>query len=525
MNKYTGTSLRDTITPDTVSPGVTADPAGSKPSDTTADIIAGLGGNDTLNGGGGGDTISGGTGADNIDDEGFGRKPVANSGNLIHGDGGNDAIDIYVPGLVSGANPASNVVYGDDGDDFIRLGYYHSELRPKPPGGSSPVGESVAHGGEGNDFITSYVPGDSIRLDLTQASVALYGEAGNDELRATSWDPNYDGSYRGTDNADALYGGPGNDVLWVFETKDAVIERPGEGNDTVVAFEMDYTLPAYVEQLVMAYSIPDYPLKGWAGTGNAMANTIFGSSLDERLDGAGGNDTIYGDQYAQAYFPQARDTIHGGPGDDTIYGGTGNAEDSWDAGDKLYGDDGNDELFGEFGSDRLFGGAGDDKLWGQAGDDYIYGEAGSDRIGGGSGYDRIFGGAGDDVISGIGGRDDLTGGPGDDRFDYDDVLDSFAGLGNRDIIMDFAGAGKAGGDVIDLSTIDAGGGKPFVFVGTDPIDGPGQIHAGVKDAVTSQGSAVDTLIEINIAGSLAPEMEILVKNVAPGDWVAADFIL
>lgn len=57
MGTYIGTYVGDTITTEVLSPGVTADPAGTRPSDA-ADVINGVGGADTIAGGGGADSIS-----------------------------------------------------------------------------------------------------------------------------------------------------------------------------------------------------------------------------------------------------------------------------------------------------------------------------------------------------------------------------------------------------------------------------------------------------------------------------------
>ena len=150
--------------------------------------------------------------------------------------------------------------------------------------------------------------------------------------------------------------------------------------------------------------------------------------------------------------------------------------------DTIHGDAGNDEIFGLYGNDLIYGDAGNDKLWGQSENDTIYGGDGNDRIGGGSGEDHLYGDAGNDVISGTGGRDWLTGGAGNDRFDWDNVTKSAPGAANRDVIVDFFGAGAKGGDVIDLSTIDAnsgvGGNQAFIFGGT----GAGHVHAVASGA-------------------------------------------
>ena len=342
------------------------------------------------------------------------------------------------------------------------------------------------------------------------------------------WEP--DGSSSGGDNPDRLYGGTGDDTYLVLENKDLVIEKAGEGYDTVTADKTDYTLPANVEKLVMANYGTYYAEDTFSGTGNELDNVIIGWASGwadggaERLDGGAGNDTIYGskvDEYWTTLDEFDRDIIHGGAGNDTIHGAYGEIDGDDHSvfldDDVLYGDAGNDEIFGLYGNDLIYGGTGDDKLWGQSENDTIYGDDGNDRIGGGSGEDHLYGDAGNDVISGTGGRDWLTGGAGNDRFDWDNVTESTPGAANRDVIVDFTGAGKTGGDVIDLSTIDAnsgvGGNQAFIFGGT----GAGHVRA--------VASGADSLIQADIGGAAGPELEILVSGVAAGHWTAGDFIL
>jgi Ca2+-binding RTX toxin-like protein len=66
-----------------------------------------------------------------------------------------------------------------------------------------------------------------------------------------------------------------------------VVENPGEGSDAVFS-TVHFILPANVETLV---------LQGGAnanGTGNALANSIFGDASDNVLDGQGSADTLTG---------------------------------------------------------------------------------------------------------------------------------------------------------------------------------------------------------------------------------------
>ena len=94
----------------------------------------------------------------------------------------------------------------------------------------------------------------------------------------------------GSDNADSLLssGGPntliglgGDDLYYVNNAADVVIEAANGGNDTVMA-TVSYTLPANVEALYVNGS-------GLTGTGNGSANTLvnFGANT---LVGDDGND-------------------------------------------------------------------------------------------------------------------------------------------------------------------------------------------------------------------------------------------
>ena len=121
--------------------------------------------------------------------------------------------------------------------------------------------------------------------------------------------------------------------------------------------------------------------------------------------------------------------------------------------DGINGMAGNDVIRGAGGADRLFGGDGNDQLLGGMGGDRLFGDAGNDTLRGGSGNDVLTGGTG---------ADRLIGGAGADVFDFNSVAESRPGA--YDIIQSgdgasaFQGVGQRGGDVIDLSGIDANDG-------------------------------------------------------------------
>ena len=131
-------------------------------------------------------------------------------------------------------------------------------------------------------------------------------------------------------------------------------------------------------------------------------DTIFGSSLVDRLEGSDGEDGIYGrggDDFLNGNF--GTDTLAGGAGDDYMVGGASSER------DVMYGQGGNDNMNGNGGDDYMDGGSGNDEMRGGDGADDIYGKEGNDQL---------FGGAGDDLLHGGTGTNEMTGGLGADYF-------------------------------------------------------------------------------------------------------------
>jgi Ca2+-binding RTX toxin-like protein len=91
----------------------------------------------------------------------------------------------------------------------------------------------------------------------------------------------------GRGGADVMRGRAGNDIYVVVDAGDMVIENANEGTDAVFA-TIDYTLTANVETLVLQGS------GNLAGTGNGLANKLFGNSGDNTLDDGAGADRFTG---------------------------------------------------------------------------------------------------------------------------------------------------------------------------------------------------------------------------------------
>lgn len=208
-------------------------------------------------------------------------------------------------------------------------------------------------------------------------------------------------SLDGSNGADTLIGGLGDDQYFVDDPGDVVIEDPEDGSvDEIIAY-ISYTLPDNVETLgLLGIALID-------GTGNDQANALIGSSVSNRLYGGNGDDRLFG--------RDGNDTLDGGAGADRLWGDAGDDTFIIDEHDEITEDPngGIDWVVASFsytlGANlehlRLTGalalsGIGnglDNHLIGAGGNDTLEGRDGRDTLDGGAGADRLEGGAGDDV--------------------------------------------------------------------------------------------------------------------------------
>lgn len=553
---------------------------------TGDDAIAGGSGNDWLLGGEGNDTVNGESGNDTLRDQAGNDTYYGGTGNdtleggfghdVLYGQDGNDRLvlvydtlwgsdhirmyggtgdDVYVVNTLAMA-PSDLPTIGEnpgEGNDTIELGsnwFYTIDryqlplnvenLRLKEISGlnawypdSELVGNALSNlisgtrddgtikGGGGHDTLVAGGGWDN-----------LYGEDGNDVLDFT-----IESGRDGRQSGGNAFGGVGDDVYLIGEKNLVYVnEQAGQGYDTIKSAQSWIQMPANVEEL------QHLGAKGATMFGNDQANRIVGGNGDDIVDGAGGNDKVYGGFGADQLSGGSGDDLLAGEGDaDTLRGGSGN--DTLEGGngdDVLFGDDGADRLYGGSGSDTLQGGADNDQLRGDDGDDWLYGgsgndalngsqgqddlygEAGNDQLRGGTENDRLFGGEGADVLYGDNGNDVLVGGWGPDQlygglggdtFRFEGILDSGSLLG-VDRVMDFA----HGQDRIDLSAIDA---DPFNA--GDQAFQPVAAFTGHLREIRLEHTGSSTMVYADTDGDLRVDFTLEIVGTTSVDW--GDFVL
>ncbi len=424
----------------------------------------------TLDGGSGNDTLNGGAGND-----------------TLNGDAGNDTYFVDNPGDVVIEN-------ANDGVDTVNASIHY---------GLPPNFENLTL--QGNADLQGY------GNDLANT---IIGNSGSNLIN-------------GGAGADTMVGGLGNETYFVDNAGDAVLENPGEGNDTIFS-AVHFTLSANVENVILEGNAD---LQGY---GNSQANVIYGNAGNNLLNGGGGidlmvggagNDTYFVDDPSDSCFEIANEgsdavfafchyglaadvetLVMQGSGD---FQGYGNNQ-----ANTLYGNAGNNLLNGAGGADRMLGGASNDTYFVDNAGDVVFENAneGTDAVfasvnyaltanvealvlqgagnlsGTGNALDNsIFGNSGDNTLNGGAGADALTGNAGNDTFVF------HAGQANGDSVVDFAGNDGAVGDALSFVGFGtAAQGATFTQVGTTD---QWQIHSGLdahNEFITfNNGAAID----------------------------------
>jgi Ca2+-binding RTX toxin-like protein len=305
-------------------------------------IITGNSVNNTLNGGDGIDTLIGGTGNDvyvidtttdtiteNLNE---GTDTVQSSVTYTLGNNLENLTLTGTTAINGTGNSLNNTITGNTANNTLTGGFGIDALI----GG---VGNDVyvidtttdtitENLNEGTDTVQSsvtYTLGNNLEnLTLTGTTAingtgnslnnVITGNSGNNSLTAGAGNDTLTGGagndiLSGGTGADRMTGGKGNDLYYVDNTGDRIIEKADEGIDTVRS-SITYTLGNNLENLILTGT------GNINGTGNSLNNHITGNTANNRLNGGDGNDTLTGGA--------GNDTLIGGMGNDILTGGAGN---------------------------------------------------------------------------------------------------------------------------------------------------------------------------------------------------------
>ncbi|WP_085316048.1 Ig-like domain-containing protein [Derxia lacustris] len=424
------------VGPTTISGGAGND---SLAAESGATLVLGLDGNDSLIGNGGDDTLEGGSG----DDVYF----IDNSAEHI--------VEAADDGIDSVRSSASFSLAGTQIENLVLTG-------------------SAAINGTGNDLANM--------LSGNSAANELVGAGGNDSLN-------------GGAGVDTMTGGTGNDLYFVDNVGDRIVELADAGIDSVRASVSFSLANTQVENLLLTGT------SAIDGSGNDLANSLTGNAAANRLLGGKGNDTLAGGA--------GNDTLDGGLGADRMSGGTGNDVYIVDnGGDRAIeaANAGNDSVQSSVSFSLVGTNVENLTLTGisainASGNDLVnllIGNAGANRLQGGRGNDSLTAGAGNDTLDGGTGADQMTGGTGNDIYIVDNI-------GDR--IVELPGAGTDGvqssiafslldTDIENLtltgnSAINASGnGLANILTGNGATN---RLQAGGGNDILSGGGGNDTL--------------------------------
>ncbi|MBV9932435.1 MAG: hypothetical protein JO013_16035, partial [Alphaproteobacteria bacterium] len=357
----------------------------------------------TLRGNGGDNFITGGPAADTFQlwDGGhdhavggggydiFTFGGAFDAGDVVEGGTGYD--DIHIQGAYATITLGANL----SGVETVRL-YGHAYQEGNP--GANPYNYQVVINGITTETNSLYVgaalaANETITIDgsaVGYTRLAIEGGDGNDVLVGGLLDDWISGGA----GADTMSGGAGSDTYIVDNIGDVVIEKPGEGSDTVSVSLATYTLPDNVEN-IQGFNIDQHL------TGNAADNQIYGYGGNDVIDGGAGADRMVGGEGDDVYYvDNANDVVieNAGEGTDEVrttianYALPANVE-------KL--------TYVGTGNWTFTGGAGNDNVAASGGNDFFdLSQGGADTASGGGGNDAFsFGaafGAGDSVDGGAG---------------------------------------------------------------------------------------------------------------------------
>jgi Ca2+-binding RTX toxin-like protein len=434
-----------------------------------ADDLRSNNGNDTLDGGIGNDTLEGGDGADSLiggaDSDSFGYRAASELvGDTIDGGADSGGFRDMLQVLFTGTADFSGVAIESTGvtsiERLVLFGAGHDVSFNASQFSATRISTALVIQGDnaGADLVRintisgSFSAGSfgfslwneaSDRLILTASGAAtitgssvadsITGSGAADTLIGGNGNDTLDGGA----GADSMTGGDGNEFYFVDNVGDVITEAAGGASGFDYAYaSVSFTNWANVEYVLATGSA------ALTGTGDSNVNALDATLRFNGVTflGLGGNDVLYGSNYADSLDGGAdadilvayssvngADTLVGGAGSDVYYlfetgdvvtealnGGldtvytqanitmAANVEQAiiYGAGTALTGNATANNLFGNNSTLAL-------TLDGAAGDDWLIG---------GSGGDTLRGGADNDIMQGLAGANRMEGGAGDDQF-------------------------------------------------------------------------------------------------------------
>ncbi|MEQ1519856.1 MAG: CAP domain-containing protein [Aestuariivirga sp.] len=481
-----------------------------------ANTLEGRGGTDTLDGKAGSDTYlwQSGDGADTVNDTStslseidvLSLTDVASTGVTLYRFGNDLKITVILTGEILTVKNQFNAATLGDGIETLSFSNgvnwnaadITNNLAPPPPingtagadvligatesdsifgFGSDDIlsgmaGGDVLNGGDGFDTASYAASGAAVTVNLTSAGVASGGDAAGDTLTGIEniTGSNFNDTLTGDAGNNRLDGGVGTDTMAgragddtyvVSVATDKVTELADEGNDTIETSLATFSLAALTAVENLTYT----GTGNFAGTGNALANTITGGSGNDTLNGGAGADLLIGGAGHDTY-------VVDNPGD-VVDEGTGSGTDLVQAAagfdlSMVLGNVENLTLTGAAAVNGMGNGLAN-AITGNTGANVIEGKGGADILDGGAGLDTVSyssSGAGVTVTL-AGATASILGGHGDAAGDsiknFENVLgsihaDTLTGDGLANVIDGGAGAdAMAGGAGNDTYVVDDAG--------------------------------------------------------------------
>ncbi len=413
---------------------------------------------------------------------------------FIYGYGGDDTLEGWAGQDRLWGDAGNDDLYGGAGADLLDGGDGFDQARYEKSSAGVTVDLTANTGSGGDaqgDTLVSIegIVGSNFSDVLIGNNVGniLYGLGGDDVLYGVSDNANQSGG------PDALYGGEGNDHLFLSLATQIVDGGPGYD----VARYDYFTNGVYVSTSFLT-SIEALVGSSWNDSlfGDAGDNVLYGQGGDDLLVGRGGADSLYGgDDNDRFQGDSSQGLLDGGGGLDMVLyenstagvvvdlaqhlsSGGDAAGDTYVSIEAVGGSNFSDTLVGDEADNILYGQGGDDVLRGGGGSNSLYGGDGSDQLYAADGAEFMDGGAGYDVVhyeeASVGVVVNLAQGGGADGAagDVYIAVESVVGSRFNDIIVGDAGSntlyGMDGDDVLFASgydQLDGGAGNDHLYSG------------------------------------------------------------